>query len=393
MPSIVPLARPLVESIEASKIREVANAGARLDGVIPLWFGEPDRVTPDFIRDAARQGLDDGLTFYGPNTGMPELRETIAGYECGLGRRLTAAEVCVTASGVNALMLGCQALVDPGDRVVVLTPAWPNIAGIPKVLGARVEFVALHCETGRWTLDLQRLLDRLTPDTRMLIVNAPANPTGWVMPRADQQVLIEQCRRHGIWIAADDVYERLYYPDDGPVERPVAPSFLDLAGPDDQVIGINSFSKAWAMTGWRLGWLSAPQSLMPSLAKLAEFNISCTPAFVQRAGIAAIAAGEPFVRDTVARYRRLRDVAADVLRQSPRLAVTVPSGGMYHFVSVDGCDDSLRLALDLLHATRVGIAPGSAFGSAGEGCLRICIATDEAKLVDACGRIVEFLGR
>jgi aspartate/methionine/tyrosine aminotransferase len=376
-----------VEAIAASKIREVANAGMALGGVVPLWFGEPDLVTPAFIREAAQKSLAEGHTFYGPNVGLPALREAIAAYSRRLGRQVQAEQVCVTASGVNALMLACQAIVEPGDRVVILTPHWPNLGEIPKVMGAQVEAVPLQLAHGAWTLNLEQLLSALTPDTRAVILNAPANPTGWTMTRAEQRAVLAHCRRPGIWIVADDVYERIVF------DAPASPSFLDLAEPDDRIIGVNSFSKSWAMTGWRLGWLSLPLPLVDAVAKLVEFNISCTPAFVQHAGIAAIAGGEDFIASFVARLQHCRDVAARALSASPRLTVPVPQGAMYLFVQVQGCSDSLALAKALVQHEHVGLAPGIAFGPAGEGCLRICIANDADRLRDACERVVRYLAR
>ena len=386
-PGFDTLARPTMEALPGSLIREVAQEGMGLADVIPLWFGEPDTVTPDFIRDAAKRALDEGRTFYVSNYGIPDLRETIAAYQRGLGRRSEAGQICVTSSGVNAILLACQTLLSPGDRVVLTTPHWPNLAGIPAVAGAEVALVALRLQAGRWRIDLDELLAALTPDTRMVLLNAPANPTGWMLTRPEQEVLLQHCRRHGIWILADDVYERVVF------DQPAAPSFLELAEPDDRIVSINSFSKSWAMTGWRLGWITAPLALMPALGKLNEFNTSCAPAFIQHAGIVAIEQGEPFIAETLARYRARRDLAAELLGAIPGITVPRPDGAMYSFFSVgasDGPVDSLALAKALLRQARVGLAPGRAFGPAGEGCLRLCFAVEEQTLREACTRIAGF---
>ncbi len=384
-PGFDTLARPDVESLPGSLIREVAHAGAGMPDVIPLWFGEPDSLTPSFIREAAKRALDDGDTFYTSNYGIPALREAIAVYQTGLGRRSSAACVSVTPSGVNAVQVACQALLSPGDRVVLPTPHWPNLGCIPAVAGAAVETVPLRLEAGRWRIDLDQLLDALAPGTRMVILNAPANPTGWMLSRDEQVVLLAHCRRRGIWILADDVYERLVF------DRRAAPSFLEIAEPDDRLVAINSFSKTWAMTGWRLGWINAPEPLMPALGKLVEYSTSCAPPFIQRAAIAALEGGEPFVAETVARLRDRRDLAAALLGAIPGVTAPRPEGAMYSFFSVAGCTDSLGLAKSLLREARVGLAPGRAFGPVGEGCLRLCFAVEEQRLRKACDRIAGYL--
>ncbi len=383
-PGFDTLARSEVESLPGSLIREVAHAGAGLPDVIPLWFGEPDSHTPAFIREAAKRALDEGDTFYVSNYGIPALREAIARYQTGLGRRSAPERVCVTPSGVNAVQMVCQALLSPGDRVVLPTPHWPNLGGIPAVAGATVETVPLRLEAGQWRIDLDELLAALAPGIRMVILNAPANPTGWMLSAAEQEVLLAHCRRRGIWILADDVYERLVF------DRPAAPAFLEIAEPGDRLVAINSFSKTWAMTGWRLGWINAPEPLMPALGKLVEYSTSCAPPFIQRAAVAALEGGEPFVAETVARIRARRDLACALLGAIPGVAVPCPDGAMYSFFSVAGCTDSLGLAKSLLREARVGLAPGRAFGPAGEGCLRLCFAVEEARLREACGRIAGF---
>ncbi len=385
-----PVARAAMEGLDGSLIRAVFAEGEGLPGVIPLWFGEPDMVTPDFIREAAKQALDAGHTFYNSNFGIDPLRAAIATYQAGLGRAAGFERICVTASGVNAIMLVCQALLDPGDRVVLPEPYWPNLAGIPRVLGADIVTVPLsldaHRPDGAWTIDMAALLAALTPGTRMVMLNAPANPTGWMLSRAEQEILLAHCRRHGIWILADDVYERVVF------EGRASPSFLDIAAPEDRVVGINSFSKSWAMTGWRLGWITAPGALMATLGKISEFNVSCAPPFVQLAGIAAVEQGEDFIASTIARYRDMRDLACSRLGAIPGVSVPVPGGAMYCFFAVAGCTDSVALARRLLHEARVGLAPGLAFGAAGEGCLRLCFAVGRERLEEACTRIAATLG-
>ncbi|MEN3366642.1 MAG: hypothetical protein V7606_3916 [Burkholderiales bacterium] len=384
-----PLARPIVQSLGASRIREVANAGMGLDNVLPFWFGEPDEVTPDFIRDALKAALDAGDTFYTHNFGIPPLRETIARYLSGLHRPIDAGRVAVTSSGVNALMLVAQLIVNPGDRVVAVTPLWPNLVEIPKILSAEVVQVPL--QFGKtWELDVQQLLDALTPDTKAVLINSPNNPTGWVITREQQEIILAHCRKHGIWIMADDVYERLIY-DGEPGAKSCAPSFLDIATPEDRVISTNSFSKSWLMTGWRLGWIVAPEPMMADLGKLIEYNTSCAPGFVQRAGIVAVERGDEIIAHTVARYQVARDFLYDRLNALPGIVTPKPKGAMYLFFRVEGTQDTLALCKRLVREAGLGLAPGSAFGPEGEGYIRWCFASSLERLEDGAQRLSRFL--
>jgi len=381
-------ARRSVQSLVASQIREVANAGMGDPGVLPFWFGEPDEVTPAFIRDAAAASLARGETFYTQNFGIPELRDAIAAYASRLHGGVDAERVAVTASGMSALMLAVEALVAPGDRVVVVTPMWPNLVEIPKILSADVVTVPLDFAGGRWTLDLDRLLDALTPGTRLALINSPNNPTGWMISADEQATILAHCRHHGIWLVADDVYERLTY--DGSA---CAPSFLALADPDERVISTNSFSKSWCMTGWRLGWLIAPPALMDDIGKLIEYNTSCSPVFVQRAGVTAITQGEPTVARTRARFVAARDLLVDRLARLPGIEVAPPPGAMYVFFRVAGLTDSLAFCKRLVREARLGLAPGSAFGPEGQGFIRWCFAADAARIEDGVARFAGFLAR
>jgi aspartate/methionine/tyrosine aminotransferase len=384
-------ARGAVRALVASQIREVANAGMGETDVLAFWFGEPDEVTPSYIRDAAAASLAAGETFYTLNFGIPELREAIAAYVSRLHRSFEPGNVAVTASGMSALMLTVEALVGPGDRVVCVTPLWPNLTEIPKILGAEVARVSLVFGPTGWTLDVDRLLAALTPGTRMLMVNAPNNPTGWTLGRDAQAAILEHCRKHGIWIVADDVYERLYYADGA--DGRCAPSFLDLADRADPLVSTNSFSKAWLMTGWRLGWIVAPPELMPDLGKLIEYNTSCSPVFVQRAGVVAITQGESTVAHTLSRFRQARDRLVRDLAAIEGVEVASPQGAMYVFFRIAGIHDSLAFCKQLVREARLGLAPGSAFGPEGNGFVRWCFAASEDRLDEGVRRLREFLGR
>jgi aspartate/methionine/tyrosine aminotransferase len=390
-----PGARSIVQSLGASRIREVANAGIGLPDVLPFWFGEPDETTPVFIRDAAKEALDAGDTFYTHNFGVPPLREAIAAYVSALHRPVDVNRIAVTSSGVSALMLLSQLIINPGDRVVAVTPLWPNLLEIPKILGAQVVKVPLRFEqhgSRTWELDLQQLLDALTPDTTAVYLNSPNNPTGWVIAPEQQEVILAHCRRHGIWILADDVYERLMY-DGDPSRTACAPSFLDIAAPDDRLVSANSFSKSWLMTGWRLGWVVAPQPMMADLGKLIEYNTSCAPGFVQRAGIAAIEGGEDIIHHTVARYQSARDFLYERLNALPGVTAPRPKGAMYLFFRIEGRreGDTLALCKRLVVDARLGLAPGNAFGDEGEGYIRWCFASSLERLDEGVRRLAGFL--
>ncbi len=383
-----PQARLDIRNLRGSRIREVSNAGLHLADVLPFWFGESDQVTPAFVRRAAADALDRGATFYTHNLGIPRLRDALAQYVSRLHGATAADQVVVTSAGVNALMLAAQLVIGPGDRAVAVTPLWPNVIEIPKILGATVETVSLAFGAAGWTLDVEQLLAALTPGTRALIVNSPNNPTGWVMPRDAQQVVLDHCRRHGIWILADEVYERLWFGD-----GPSAPSFLDVATRDERVICVNSFSKSWLMTGWRLGWMVLPTSLLGDLGKLIEYNTSCAPSFVQEAGVAAVTDGEPFVRELIVDLRTSRDHLVAALSTLPGVEVHAPHGAMYVFFRVDEAGDSLAFCKRMVRDARVGLAPGSAFGDDGEGFVRWCYACKPDRLDEGVRRFRAALAR
>lgn len=386
--------RQVIDRLPGSKIREVANAGMGRDDVLPFWFGESDETTPAFIRDAAVRSLRDGETFYAHNLGLAELRDALARYVSSLHRGVGAERIAVTSSGVNALMLAMQALVEAGDEVVAVVPVWPNLTAQPLILGAHVTRVALQADAGgAWRLDLAALLDAVTPATRVLLVNAPNNPTGWTLTRAEHEAILAHCRRTGTWVVADEVYERVYFgADSGAGGLTCAPSFLDVAEADDRLVVVHSFSKSFLMTGWRLGWVVMPAELTPAMGKLIEFNTSCAPVFVQRAGLAALDGAAEFVPALVQRLKGCRDTLLPALAALPGVRVAVPDGGLYAFFRVEGQMDSLALAKRLVAEVGLGLAPGAAFGAEAEGWLRWCFASKEpARLTEGVGRLARFL--
>ncbi|CAG1014528.1 aspartate aminotransferase [Burkholderiaceae bacterium] len=379
--------RAAISQLPASKIREVANAGMGRSDVLPFWFGESDEPTPEFVREAAAASLSRGETFYAHNLGLPELREAIARYTSSLHPAVAPERIAVTSSGVNALMLAMQALAAAGDEVVAVVPVWPNLTAQPAILGASVKRVSLRAGSG-WTLDLDQLRGAVTERTAVLLLNAPNNPTGWTLTRAEQQAILDHCRRTGTWIVADEVYERLYFGEGAQA----APSFLDIAMADDRVVVVHSFSKSFLMTGWRLGWLVAPADFIADMGKLIEFNTSCAPVFVQRGGLAALAHAGEFVPALVQRLKTCRDTLVPQLAALPGVRVANPLGGMYAFFRVEGQNDSLAFAKRLVKDAGLGLAPGAAFGDEAEGWLRWCFASkDPARLTLGVERLRQAL--
>ena len=382
--------RQTVLNLEESRIREVANAGMGRDDVLAFWFGESDEVTPDFIRQAAIESLQRGETFYSHNLGLPELRQAASTYMSALHGPVDSGRIAITSGGVNALMIAIQALVDAGDEVVAVTPVWPNLTAQPAILGANVRTVPLKAAGGEWSLDLPTLLAAVTEKTKVLIVNAPNNPTGWTLTGAEQQTLLDHCRRTGTWILADEVYERLYYA--GDTANGCAPSFLDIAVPHDRLVVVHSFSKSFLMTGWRLGWLVMPPDMTHHVGKLIEFNTSCASVFTQRAGVVALARTADVTPHVVAHLKACRDTLIPLLAAVPGVQVAVPRGGMYAFFRLDGFDDSLATAKRLVVEAGLGLAPGDAFAPEARGWLRWCFAShDPQRLARGVERLKDWL--
>jgi aspartate/methionine/tyrosine aminotransferase len=309
----------------------------------------------------------------------------MTGFHGGIG----AERIAVTSSGVNALMLATQLLAGAGDEVVAVVPVWPNLTQQPTMMGARVRRVALAPDAaGVWRLDVQSLIEAITPQTKVVLVNSPNNPTGWTLTREEQQALLAHCRRTGTWIVADEVYERMWFG-----AGACAPSFLDLATPGDRLIVVHSFSKSFLMTGWRLGWMVVPDGVVAQIGKLIEFNTSCAPEFVQHGGLTALAMGDSFVEGLVQRLQACRDLLLAQLRQLPGVTVAVPDGGLYAFLKIEGQHDSLMLAKRLVAEQGLGLAPGIAFGPEGEGWLRWCFASREPeRLTRGVARLARALG-
>ena len=381
-----PSIRRRISRIKESGIRVIANATMGRDDVIPLWFGESDQPTPDFICEAAAAALRAGDTFYAPNRGKPELVTTIAEYENRLyARPITEDRIVVTCAGMNALMISAELLVDPGDEVICVTPVWPNFLGCVEIMDGHPVQVPLTPQDGRWHLDLDRLFGSVTARTKAIYLSTPGNPTGWMAERDTLEAILEFCRHHGLWVVSDEVYARVVY------DRDVAPSFLDLAEPDDAVIVVNSFSKSWSMTGWRLGWVVAPATAATMIERLNEYNVASPAAAAQSAGITAIRQGEPHVLEMRGALAQARDTVMAALGAIDRVQLIRPDAAFYAFFGVDGMTSSTETTWALVEQAGVGLAPGDAFGAGGDNYLRICYAKSPDLLESALERLATAL--
>ncbi len=379
--------RPVLNQLQPQGISDISEYGAQFDDVIPMWFGESDLVTPEPPRRALIESLESGATFYQAQNGHTALRNAIAEYDSRLhAKPVQADRITVTASGMTALHVALQTIVDAGNNVVLVTPIWPNAPAAVQIMGAEARRVSLTSQAdGRWQLDLDTLFDACDDRTRAIFVNSPNNPTGWMCSRNEQQAILDFARAKGIWIIADEVYHRIVY------GRETAPSFLDLAEPEDPVLAVNSFSKSWAMTGWRLGWLTAPPRLYETLGLMVQYTNSNSPEFIQAAGIAAIRDCEAFVETFRDYCAAGRDIVGDVLGRVNRIQIAEPEAAFYAFFKVDGEPDSMALAKRLVRDAKVGVAPGMSFGEESEGWLRLCFAQDPKLLRTGLERIAEAL--
>jgi len=376
-----------------SRIRELAEEAMKMEGVVKLYFGESDLPTPDFIKQAACRALEEGFTFYSENAGLPGLRQDLAAYY----RRLHGAEldpeteIVITASGVQALNLTIRCAIDPGDEAVLLTPAWPNAASNVLMDSGTPHEIPLQFRGGRYQVNFQALEEALTPRTRLLVYTSPSNPLGWVASEEEQDLLLDFGRRHDLWILADEVYDRIYYR--APELGAPAPSILRKATRSDAVMVVQSFSKTYCMTGWRVGWIVVRRDVGRKAAQLNEFIVSHAASFTQRAAQAALVRGEDEIRRMVGRYKENRDFCLRMLSEVRGVSVPAPDGAFYLFPKIEGLRDSFEFCSRLLHETKVGIAPGVAFGAGGEGSVRICYAADRPRLEEGMEKLANFLNQ
>lgn len=387
MTSLIERLSPEARTAPESGIVEVFNAGRDRKDLIPLWAGEGDLPTPEFIRAAAKASLDRGETFYTYQRGIPQLREALAAYHQDLyGKPFSPERFYVTGSGMQSIQLAVQAVAGAGREVIVPTPSWPNISAAIEIHGARSVSVPMREEDDGWRLAIEDVEAAITPKTTALFLNSPCNPTGWVASEDLLKAFLELARKHDLWIIADEIYALFYY---GEGER--SPSFYDIAEEDDRIIFVNSMSKNWAMTGWRVGWISAPPELGQVFENLIQYSTSGVPSFSQWGAVAALTEGRAFLQEQVARARRGRDCVLKGLQGLNRVKVLPPDGAFYLFFSIEGVTDTRNFALDLVRQTGVGLAPGTAFGKGGEHHLRLCYARREDHLEEAVRRISTWI--
>jgi aspartate/methionine/tyrosine aminotransferase len=381
-------ARADIRRIPLENISSLARGAFGDPSIIPLWFGEGDVEAPAFIGEAMAKAIADGHVFYTHQNGIPELRQTLADYLTGLGAQLvTPDRITVAFSGMYAIMLAIQLACEAGDNVIAIDPVWPNTGGMARLVGAEVRSARMdYSPNGGWTVDPDKVARQIDDRTRAVFFASPGNPTGAMVPLETQKALLELCRARGVWLIADEVYNRLAF------GRSSAPTILDIADPEDRLIVINSFSKSWAMTGWRLGWMVHPPSIGPTLAMMVQYTTSGVSTFLQHAGVAAVRDGEPFVAWMRSYCETGMGIVCDALEALPRVRLGPrPQAGMYAYFEVDGMPDSRQACLDILAKTQVGLAPGVFFGPGSESFFRACVCRKPEVLREAMGRLATAL--
>jgi aspartate/methionine/tyrosine aminotransferase len=369
-----------------SGIVAVVNYGRLREGMIPLWAGEGDLPTPAFISDAAARGLAAGETFYTWQRGIPDLRQALARYYARhFGQTFPEEQFIVTGSGMHAIQLALAALAGAGDEVIYLSPAWPNFDAAAAISGAIPVPVTLDHSGNGWSCDVEKIAASITPRTKALFINTPSNPTGWTADQETLRAILDLARANGLWIIADEIYSLFHY---GPGR---APSFLDIATPEDRILFVNSFSKNWAMTGWRVGWIKTHPSLQQVFENLIQYSNSGVAQFMQRGAVAALDEGDGFIAEQVERARKARDLVCDILGATGRARFTVPQGAFYLFFTVDGIADSRSAAFDIVDKANVGLAPGTAFGPGGEAFLRLCFHRRLDQIEEAAHRLARWM--
>ncbi|RWL90328.1 MAG: pyridoxal phosphate-dependent aminotransferase [Mesorhizobium sp.] len=384
--SLIDTLRAEARAAPESGIVAVINHGRLREGLIPLWAGEGDLPTPSFISDAAARGLASGETFYTWQKGIPELRQALARYYArNFGKIFAEEEFIVTGSGMHAIQLAIDAIAGSGDEVIYLSPAWPNFAAAAGVAGAVPVPVTLDQSGNGWSCDVDKIASAITPRTKLLFINTPSNPTGWTADRETLQAILDLARAKGLWIIADEIYSLFHY------GHGRAPSFLDVATPEDRILFVNSFSKNWAMTGWRVGWIKTHPALQQVFENLIQYSTSGVAQFMQRGAVAALDEGDGFIAEQVERARAARDLVCGILGETGKARFTVPQGAFYLFFRVEGLTDSRKAAFDIVDNANVGLAPGTAFGPGGEAFLRLCFHRRLDQLEEAAHRLARWI--
>ncbi len=378
--------RPEARAAPVSGIEAVATYGHGRQGLIPLWSGEGDLATPDFINAAAMRGLAAGETFYTWQGGIPELRQALAHYHTRhFGMKFSEDEFIVTIGGMQAIQLALQATVGAGDEAIYLTPAWPNFEAAVGIGGGMPVPVGLEASDNGWLCDVAKIEAAITPATRAIFVNTPSNPTGWTADRDTLLAILDLARRHGLWIIADEIYTLFHF------GGRRAASFMDIADAEDRILYVNTFSKNWAMTGWRVGWLRAHPSLGRMFENLVQYSSSGVASFLQRGAIAALDEGDAFLASQIERAQAARDLVCRILGDTGRVHFSVPPGAFYLFLTVDGVTDVRQAAFDIVDKANVGLAPGTAFGPGGDKYLRLCFHRRLDQVEEAANRLAGWI--
>ncbi len=374
--------RPVLHALTANPGAEMVRYARGKGDVITLGQGEGDMPTPDFICDAVVQALHEGRTFYCPPLGTDALRQSLSEYYARIyGLDIPSERVFVTASGSTAMHVSLASLVDKGDEVVAVTPIWKNLLGAIELTQADVNQVSLEYYDDRWNLDLDKLFDAVSERTKVMLIVTPSNPTGWTAREDELRTILDFARERGIWVLSDEVYGRLIY------DGVRAPSFLDVAQPDDLLLVVNSFSKSWAMTGWRLGWIVGPREAEDKIRDVALYNNLCPPTFTQYGAIAALEQGEDFLKKQLSLWHANRDLVVARFAKMKNVHMSYPAATFYAFFKVDGQDDCIALTKLFVDEAGVLLSPGSAFGRSSKGYIRLCFAVSEARLTNALDRI------
>ena len=374
--------------VAESPLIRIGTLAEAMPGAIKLCYGESDTPTPEFIARAAYDAARAGHTFYTHTAGYLELREAIARKVLELhGAAYRPSEITCTVGATMGVFIAVRAFVHAGDNAVVVTPAYSTFMNAVTLAGGQPRAVPLTLDAGRYVLDLDRVRRAIDARTRLLVVNSPSNPTGWIISPDEQRALYELAVSHDLVILSDEVYDRLAF------DAPVARSFASAADDKAHIVVVNSFSKTYNMTGWRLGWVQGDERAITRMTSAAEFVTSNATSIVQQAGIVALRDGEPWIAELRRTYAARRDQVSTALRAMPGLSAIEPRGAFFAFARVDGLADSAAFALHLLEATSVAVTPGSAFGDGGEGHIRICFASGETVIGEAMARLAAYMRR
>lgn len=379
--------REEILNVAESPMVQIATIAESMPGSLKLCYGESDLPTPAFICRALDEAARGGHTFYTHTAGYPELREAIAAKVFELHRvRYGVPEIMATVGGTMAIYAAMRAHLGRGDNVVIISPAYAIYANAAIMSGAEPRPAPLELSGRRFALDLDRVRAAIDANTRMLIVNSPSNPTGWVISDDEQRAMAELAERHSLVILADEVYERLIY--DG---RPVAPSFARVDGLRHRLVIVNSFSKTYHMTGWRLGWAQGSERTIKAMYQAVEFMTSNPAAMVQQAGIVALRDGEADVEHLRLHYQARRDQVMAALASLDGVSLPEPQGAFFAFPRFSVVKDSAAFTSALVSETGVALAPGVGFGKDGEGFVRMCFASSEATVGEALDRLRRFV--